>query len=533
MPLAKSSSKPDKLEATLRLVRTLRRPESDVNPPSQTTAGPSNLSGRTSSSRRLRRVDNARNASETTASSSHTPSAPFEEDPRLAALLATLSPGPGNDVLPTIQVDPPSDPPPTESTFLAQKIRGLINSLPALSSRFLSPREAPAAAVSDGFPVPPPGAVRIQDPDLISLLSDPGVMSGSDGRRQSVWSMLDAITPPSPRNTESGNDETDYDYAGSDRSSVMMYSPLIPTAGSVIELAELEDAPISEAGPSSGKWLPMLWPASGWASVWPFTGWKKPSVVAEEPEDSTPSPIQVPVLEPRPNGVAARRDVPVLRVWVPSTTQLSFETMWWGYRIYLPPPVLAILDDQSVEAARQATTLTAALTWFFSNLPVASFPPPLQPAMILLQRLVPFVSYIGTFISWSWSTIRGFDRGHGVILTATWLLPIALIPGTWHARDVPPPSHPASPVLTPIPTTSLLFELSPEPPAPVLLYTEPEPPLPPAPMLPPVPLPPDDDPPAPLPPHDMPTPPPPRRSTLGRSKKKTISTLRKLTRTLT
>ncbi|KAJ7118848.1 hypothetical protein C8R44DRAFT_575099, partial [Mycena epipterygia] len=291
-------------------------------------------------------------------------------------------------------------------------------------------------------PIPPPGAVRIQDPDLISLLSNPEIMNGSDGRRQSVWSMLETIRPPNLENVESV-DEND-EYAGSDRSSIMMYSPLIPNADSVIELAELEDAPVARAGPSSGSWLSTFqWPS--WSTVWPFNGWKAKD--GTEEQDITPgqSPaIHVTESEPPPNSVEERRQVPVQRIWVPSTTQLSFETTWWGYRIYLPPPVLAILDDQSVEAARQATTITAALTWFFSNLPVSAFPPPVQPAILLLQRLVPFVSYIGTFISWSWSTIRGFDRGHGVILTATWLLPIALIPGTWHARDVPPPSTPSS-----------------------------------------------------------------------------------------
>ncbi|KAJ7043013.1 hypothetical protein C8F04DRAFT_925263, partial [Mycena alexandri] len=311
---------------------------------------------------------------------------------------------------------------PPESTFLVQKIRGLIDSLPALSSRFLSSPKDPTILDSDGRPIPPPGAVRVQDPDLISLLSNPDVMNGSDGRRRSVWSMLEAIKPPSVESDEN------YEYVGSDRSSVMMYSPLIPKADSVIELAEVEDAPVP-SGSSSGGWS---FPSWEWSNLWPFSGWKTADVAVVEP--ALTSLLLAPdVSVPQTAAPTTEsRVAPARRVWVPSTTELSFETTWWGYRIYLPPPVLAILDDQSVEAARQATTLTAALTWFFGNLPISTFPPPLQPAMILLQRLVPLVSYLGTFISWSWSTIRGFDRGHGVILTATWLLPIALIPGTWH-----------------------------------------------------------------------------------------------------
>ncbi|KAJ7611632.1 hypothetical protein FB45DRAFT_312905 [Roridomyces roridus] len=324
------------------------------------------------------------------------------------------------------------------------KIRGLINSLPALSSRFLSPTTNNASTIvdSNGRPIPPPGAARIQDPELISLLSNPSIMSGSDGRRQSVWSMLDAIEPP--RVSDAGTmDQSQSEYAVSDRSSIMMYSPLIPNADSVIELAALEDVPTISEDPTPARWS---WPV--WPTFWPFGDWtaKSPDfVISESPPETN---------EPPAGAVQERKEVPIQRVWKPSTTKLSFETTWWGYRLYLPPPVLSILDDQSVEATRQATTITAALTWFFTNLPISTFPPPLQSAMFLLQRLVPFISYIGTFISWSWSTIRGFDRGHGVILTATWLLPIALIPSTWHARDVPPPSSPASPM--PIPSISIL-----------------------------------------------------------------------------
>ena len=83
-------------------------------------------------------------------------------------------------------------------------------------------------------------------------------------------------------------------------------------------------------------------------------------------------------------------------------------------------------------------------------------PPPLQPAVVVLQTIVPLVGYIGAFIAWSWGAIKDFDKGallhpshnsgvrshrymqgNGVILTATWILPIALIPGTWDAANVP------------------------------------------------------------------------------------------------
>lgn len=78
---------------------------------------------------------------------------------------------------------------------------------------------------------------------------------------------------------------------------------------------------------------------------------------------------------------------------------------------YLPPPVLEILSDKQIEATKRAAMITSALTWFFSHLPISSLPIAVRPALLLLQTLVPYVGYIGTFISWSWSTIKSYDTG--------------------------------------------------------------------------------------------------------------------------
>lgn len=78
---------------------------------------------------------------------------------------------------------------------------------------------------------------------------------------------------------------------------------------------------------------------------------------------------------------------------------------------YLPPPVLVILSDKTLEATKRAAMITAALTWIFNNLPVNALPPAVRPAAILLQRIVPYLGYIGTFIAWSWSTIKSYDVG--------------------------------------------------------------------------------------------------------------------------
>ncbi|KAJ7063591.1 hypothetical protein C8F01DRAFT_1133628 [Mycena amicta] len=381
---------------------------------------------------------------------------------------------------------------------LTRRIRAVFESLS------FHPSQSAGQPPDDGRPIPPADAVQIRDPELISLLSDPAVMNGVDGRRQSVWSMLEEYSP--------------HLDTGSDRSSVMFYSPLLPTNDSLIELADTENAPVVQHQQSwLGSFLPL---------IWPFTSWT--ASMSTEP-DATPRPSPT-VLSLETSSLVSSPQSPAMRqVWVPSTTKLSFETMWWGYRIYLPPPVLEVLDDQSIGAARQATILTSALTWFFSNLPISAFPPPLQPAMLLLQRLVPFVSYLGTFISWSWGTIRSFDKGHGVILTATWLFPPAVVPGTWHARDFPPPSAPVSPAAS---FTPLLIFSPQSHSLPLVLEEEIEErtPTPPAPKLLSVPLPHTPEPEEPSGPL---TPPPSSSSTPKTKTKSRIKTIRrKLTRAL-
>lgn len=78
---------------------------------------------------------------------------------------------------------------------------------------------------------------------------------------------------------------------------------------------------------------------------------------------------------------------------------------------YLPPPVLEVLNDKQIEATKRAALLTSALTWFLANIPTAVLPLPLQPIILLLQALVPYVSYLGSAITWGWDTIKDYDVG--------------------------------------------------------------------------------------------------------------------------
>ena len=119
---------------------------------------------------------------------------------------------------------------------------------------------------------------------------------------------------------------------------------------------------------------------------------------------------------------------------------------------------MVTLGDKEADAMKISAMLSTALTWLVNNIPAAALPPALQPAFQLVKSLVPYLGYISGFIAWSWGEIEGFDTGNGVTLTATWVLPIALIPGTWENEDVPqPPAQPSSPTSDPSsmdPTTS-------------------------------------------------------------------------------
>ncbi|KDQ18221.1 hypothetical protein BOTBODRAFT_104720, partial [Botryobasidium botryosum FD-172 SS1] len=102
---------------------------------------------------------------------------------------------------------------------------------------------------------------------------------------------------------------------------------------------------------------------------------------------------------------------------------------------YLPEAVLEVLNDATLEAAKRAAMVTTALKWLLDNVPTTGVPPPVGLALTLLSGIIPLLGYIGGFVAWSWSSIKGYDEGDGIILSATWLLPMVLIPGTWEDPD--------------------------------------------------------------------------------------------------
>ncbi|KAJ7702424.1 hypothetical protein B0H17DRAFT_1044301 [Mycena rosella] len=305
---------------------------------------------------------------------------------------------------------------PPEPSTLAQRIRALITSLPTSGPAHPPIKTDPPPLDGDGRPIPPPG-MPIKDPKLIKLLSDPGIMNGSlDDGRASVWEALDALDAPKYRKPTSSDDtpgQSDGEPGDDDVQSqgdVMLYCPLHPTDASKVELAhtKIVHVPVTK--------MDTLW-ESRWNFLWSVTV----GLVKSQPPQTK-----------------------MVQRWVPSTTKISFQAMWWGYRMYLPPPVMASLTSDEAEAVKIASTITAALTWFLAHIHPATVPVALLPAFLLLQKLGPYVGYIGTFIAWIWGTVQGADKGLGVVLTATWILPVALIPSA-----IQPVTSPADTPATP------------------------------------------------------------------------------------
>jgi len=97
------------------------------------------------------------------------------------------------------------------------------------------------------------------------------------------------------------------------------------------------------------------------------------------------------------------------------------------------------VNNKRLEATKRAAIITTALQWLFSHVPLTLVPPQYRAGVLIAQRLVPYLGYIGGFVAWSWGGMKSFDKGQGIVLTATWLLPVALIPGTWEFDEAPTP----------------------------------------------------------------------------------------------
>lgn len=256
----------------------------------------------------------------------------------------------GHDPLP----NEPSSSPNSDSlspTAFAKRLRDLIDPLPFPS--FSTPVTPPKLPVSDknGRPISPPVASPISDSKLIALLSSATFMNGSNAAnkpRPSVWDVLEKLgVPPhgfplteqQPSRGESEGKQDSTDPSDNDpnffsgTSSVMVYSPLIPGKEDLVELGELLPIAVQE------EVVHDVSAATSWTSMWPLSlisSWTQfgiQTAVIENPTQSFSGDFLVSSDITTVNNSGKTVRMKTTSAWVPSTTKLSFQAMWWGYRL--------------------------------------------------------------------------------------------------------------------------------------------------------------------------------------------------------
>ncbi|KAJ4485608.1 hypothetical protein J3R30DRAFT_3440809 [Lentinula aciculospora] len=261
------------------------------------------------------------------------------------------------------------------------------------------------------------------DATLARLLSSESIMNGEVGRglekgRESVWAMLDklgamagatdpVVNKPSDKGKGRATDQVQPSgpsiIQGEEEEGIMMCTPLQPTKDLEPEIAESELEYVDDDQMLAGD---------GQQTPKPATDYNAPAAALQ----TDPNPGSKPKTK---------------RTFYPSSTKLSLQVTWWGYRLFLPPPIIAQLSSAHIAAAKRGAMITAALKWLIDQLPLMVIPPQMRASVLMLKRVSPYLGYVGAFVAWSWGRVQAKDQGQGVVLTATWLLPIAILPAAW------------------------------------------------------------------------------------------------------
>lgn len=86
---------------------------------------------------------------------------------------------------------------------------------------------------------------------------------------------------------------------------------------------------------------------------------------------------------------------------------------WWGYELCLPAPVMHQAGEGHFVAQYSLYLIQAFLLGGGA------------------PELFPFVRAISSYIDLEWKAIKSQDKGKGVVIAATWLIPVALVPRPW------------------------------------------------------------------------------------------------------
>jgi hypothetical protein len=97
----------------------------------------------------------------------------------------------------------------------------------------------------------------------------------------------------------------------------------------------------------------------------------------------------------------------------PPLDRMAILVHWWGYELTIPPPSMAYLG--------RAQNISSSLMGILQTIALSGGVP----------EILPFVRYFSTFVDMEFGAIKSQDHGHGTVVAATWLMPIALVPRPW------------------------------------------------------------------------------------------------------
>lgn len=110
----------------------------------------------------------------------------------------------------------------------------------------------------------------------------------------------------------------------------------------------------------------------------------------------------------------------------PPLDRMAIFIHWWGFELTLPRPSMSYLGT--------AQSVSGSFLTFLQTMVVTGGVP----------ELLPFVRYFSSFVDMEFGAIKSQDRGHGVVIAATWLMPMALVPRPWDYPTTPAAKAPAT-----------------------------------------------------------------------------------------
>ncbi|KAG0288100.1 hypothetical protein BGZ96_008079 [Linnemannia gamsii] len=127
----------------------------------------------------------------------------------------------------------------------------------------------------------------------------------------------------------------------------------------------------------------------------------------------------------------------------PPTHMMSVYTYWWGYEIYVPHKCMDNIERVSN---------TSQIFFGFLCTAISAIPG--------LAALVPIAKIISAWVGYQWAVIKTQDTGKGVVISATWVLPVALASRHWDHCGTEDDHFPAESSLLPSPKKTLKSKLS-------------------------------------------------------------------------